>query len=76
MKAQIREIARRHCGTMTDAQYLSMVYALEELDRKKDEEYMRAMETIETLYAISDDPDEIISAYNSIKNSVIRLKRF
>ena len=39
MKAQIREIARRHSGTMTDAQYLSMVYALEELDREKDKEF-------------------------------------
>lgn len=76
MESKIREIARKHQGTMTDVQYMSMINALQELWAYKDEEFERAMETIETLYATSDDPDDIISAYNNIKNNVTRLKFF
>ncbi len=35
-KEKIRELARIHQGTMTDSQYLQMLYALEEMAEWKD----------------------------------------
>lgn len=37
-KEKIRELARKHQGTMTDAQYIQMQYALEEIVEWKEEQ--------------------------------------
>lgn len=37
-KEKIRELARKHQGTMTDAQYIQMQYALEDMCEWKEEQ--------------------------------------
>lgn len=43
-KEKTRELARRHQGTMTDAQYLQMTYALEDMAQWKDEQVKQIQE--------------------------------
>jgi len=45
MEAKVREIARKHQGTLNDAQYLSLIYAIEEAIKWKDEQHNKNVKT-------------------------------
>ena len=53
-KEKIRELSRKHQGTMTDAQYLQMMYALEEIIEWKDREILNKVKKyFKKLYPLS-----------------------
>lgn len=74
IKEKIRELSRKHQGTMTDANYLQMLYALEEMAAWKDKHQELLEKSIEWFNDIAELCSKITSGNVSHLGATIRGK--